>query len=249
MIARIAIVSWFIGLGLLIHFSHGRLVDFDRSAPKKIEFIPSVQAVRIVSLGYDQLMADCYWLAFIGYVGDRQERRNDHYELADRYLDLVTGLDPGFVNAYWFAAFIVGGDQGRPARAAELIDRGVQANPDNWYLPFIAGFNQYMFAKDHMAAAKYYDMASKFPDAPQWLGRQAKILRANIPALIKEINVLTNVFESAQDDRLKEMAREKLIRLWLTVYKSSPEDGPMRGHVSRELYKLGVDVHLFGRRP
>ncbi|MCA9800768.1 MAG: hypothetical protein KC777_02220 [Cyanobacteria bacterium HKST-UBA02] len=206
-----------------------------------------MQSVKMVSLGFDQLLADCYWLAFIGYVGDSRARDKDHYAQADRYLDLVTGLDPRFLNAYWFAAFTVGGDQGRPRRAAELIERGIEADPDNWYLPFIAGFNQYMFARDHLAAARYYEMAAKFPGAPDWLVRQAEILRANIPALVKEINVLTNVYESAQDQRLKELTRERLIKLWMKVYKSSPEHGPMRERVHQELLKLGVDIYMFGR--
>lgn len=207
----------------------------------KSTFLPSPHTARLMSLGFDQILADFYWLQFVGYVGDLDNRKLDRYALADQYLDLITGLDPYFVQAYWFAAFTVGSDQHRPQRAAELLERGIQANPDNWYLPFIAGNNQFLYANNGLAAAKYYRMASKFPGAPDWLERQANILETNTPLLIKQAYSWLNIFNSAEESMVKEHAREQCIRLWVQVFKHAPSE-LYRGKAREALRSCGVDV-------
>lgn len=226
-------------------FSHVRVVELSKKQvfSKTSVFLPSYSSLRLVSMGFDKLLADCYWLSFIVYYGDSEARKQDRYALAGNYLELITSLDPQFVQPYWFAAFCVGNDQKNLQRAAEILEKGIAANQDNWYLPFIAGFNQYMFAKDESGAARYYRQASKYPDAPAWLARQADILDAKIPSAIKEINAWNDVFYSVKEEGLKQRAREKLIRLWLDVYKRSPSE-KIRMRAVESLGQLGVNIDL-----
>lgn len=232
-------------LACIVHTSHDKFVQsFDDGAGARTEsLVPSYEAVRLVSLGFDKLLADCYWLNFIGYYGDTAARQKDKYRLADRYLDLITSLDPEFIQPYWFVAFTVGNDQKNPERAAEILRRGIESNQNNWYLPFIAGFNQYMFARDELEAARYYRMASKFPDAPSWLAKQADILEAKIPSMIKEINAWTDVFYSVEEEGLKQRARERLIKLWMTVYKKSPSE-KIKERAVHSLGQLGININM-----
>ncbi len=212
---------------------------------KKIpEFIPSPHAVKLVSMGFDQIIADCYWLTFVSYVGDTAERAKDRYALADEYINLITGLDPHFVNAYSFAAFTVGAEQKRPVRADELIQRGINANQEDWYLPFLAGINQFLYAGNEVAAAKYFRLAAKYPNSPSWLNRQAEILELKIPSHIKEINAWSNVYSSASDVRVKEMARQKLIELWGKVIATHPPP-KIKDRAVSALKELGVDVEMY----
>ncbi len=157
---------------------------------------------------------------------------------------MITGLDPYFVNAYSFAAFTVGAEQKRPKRAAELIERGINANQNDWYLPFIAGINQFLFAGNESAAAKYFRMAAKYPDSPVWLSRQAEILELKIPSRIKEINVWSNVYSTDPDSRVKEMARQKLIELWGQVIASRPPP-KIKARAVAALKDLGVDIDFY----
>jgi len=207
-------------------------------------FIPTAQAARMMTLGFDQLVADCYWLKFIGYIGDTAARGKDRYSLADEYLSLIVSLDPYLINAYWFAAFTIGSEQKSPGRAAEIIDFGIRANQDNWYLPFIAGINQYLYAGNEVAAAKYYRMASKYPDAPKWLLRQSQILEAKIPSRIKEINIWSNIYSTNSDLRVRDMSRQKLIELWGQVIASHPPKEISDKAVSA-LNELGVNVDFY----
>jgi hypothetical protein len=189
-----------------------------------IAFVPSPVALKMLSLGYDRLLADYYWLEFVQYVGDTVPRERDRYAQASRYIDLIVTLDPQLVQAYYFAAFIIGKEQNRPKEAAEFIERGMRANQDNWYLPFLAGVNQYLYAHNEEEASRYYRLASTYPKAPTWLARQADILKAKIPSSIKEINIWDGLYTSAKDSESKEKARAKLYSLWQAVYKSAPTE-------------------------
>lgn len=225
-------------------FFHAEFVKasfFIDQAAASSSLVPTAQAVGLVSMGFDQVLADYYWLQFVGYVGDTKMRKLDKYSKADRYIDLITGLDPQFVQAYWFATFTVGGDQKQPKRAAELIDRGIKANPDNWYLPFIAGVNQILYAKDDIAAAKYYRMAAKFPNAPRWLERQAQIIETHAPRLIKEGYSWLSIFQSASEERVREHAKEESIRIWVRAFKSAPNK-LYKDEARTVLNGLGIDI-------
>ncbi len=199
------------------------------------------EVVKLFCLGHEQLAADLYWLRFIQYIGDGNARRTDRYESAYDYLNLVTTLDPRFTQPYWFAAFVVGSEMKRPDLAKALIERGIQANQNNWYLPFIAGINQYLFAHNEMEAAKYYRQAAKFPDAPKWLGRQAEILQAKIPSLVKEVNTWDTIYRTSTDQLVKERAKERLAATWMRVFKVSPSE-EIRKKARKALAELGVEV-------
>lgn len=205
----------------------------------EVAFIPSAKAVRLVGLGYDRLLSDFYWLAFVNYVGDDAARAVDRYRLADKYLDLVTGLDPHFIQPYWFCAFTVGADQRRPLRANEIIQRGISANQNNWYLPYIAGVNLYLFAHDEVGASRFYRSASKFPGAPKWLARQSEILAARIPSSVKEINTWDAIYRTEDAPLIRARAKERLIQLWSKVLLES-SSVEIREKAKASLRELGL---------
>lgn len=225
-----------------IHYCQVRLLDC--LSRQKIEttgqILPKPEILKLVSLGYDQILADCYWLNFIQYYGDTEARLKDGYAKCYDYLNLVSSLDPHFIQAYWFAVFAVGTEQKRPDLAARILNRGLSFNQDNWYLPYIAGVNEFINAKDDKAASRYYKMATKFPDAPSWLSKQAAILDDNLPRLFKEIRTWTTVYESNPDGLVKATAKEKLIGLWRYVYRHTNDANSQR-EVIRQLEKLGVE--------
>lgn len=183
--------------------------------------LPRAADVKLVSLGYDQLLADLYWLKFISYEGDSRARLLDGYASASAYLELITGLDPRFTEAYWFASFSVGADQKRPDLADAILQTGIERNPDNWYLPYIAGLNAYLNWHDEAKAAKYYRMAARFPEAPRWLAGQAKILESGIPSIVKKIRTWDAIYRSNEPEKVRNRAKEQLIALWVAVFNSN----------------------------
>lgn len=201
--------------------------------------LPDPNALKALSLGYDKLLADCFWLAFIQYIGDTAARRIDHYSSATDFLDLIISLDPTLTESYSLAAFIVGAEMRRPDLADKLIQKGFSTNPNDWYIPLIAGANQYLYAHNDKAAANYYRLASKYPGAPNWLARQADILEHEIPSIIKQINVLESIYRSNEAGPVKERAKEGLIKLWLKVMQESPTP-LIKARAKQQLSEYGV---------
>lgn len=183
--------------------------------------LPTPEDAKLSTLGFDQLMADMYWLAFINYEGDTAARGKDSFRHCSEYLDLITGLDPHFLQPYWFCAFSVGADQKRPDLADKIIRRGLETNPNNWYLPYIAGLNMYLFAHNEKQAAKYYRQAARFPEAPHWLAGQAAILESEIPSIVKEIRTWDGIYRSNEPWKVRARAKDQLIRLWLKLFNTA----------------------------
>ncbi len=172
-------------------------------------------------MGYEQLIADIYWLSFISYEGSGAQRSQDKYSKSYDYLNLITSLDPKFLQAYWFTAFSIGDEQRRPDLADQILQRGIKENPDNWSIPYIAGINAYLYWHDEAKAAKYYRMAARFPEAPRWLAGQAKILESGIPSIVKKIRTWDAIYRSNEPEKVRNRAKEQLIALWLAVFNSN----------------------------
>jgi hypothetical protein len=226
---------------IILHFGLLALTRENLDKSECDPFLVSPKLVRLLCLGHEQLAADVYWLRFVQYIGDVDSRGRGRHRHSFDYLNLVTSLDPRFTQPYWFAAFVVGSEMKRPDLAQTLIERGIRANQNNWSLPFIAGINQYLFAHNETEAAKYYRMAAKFPDAPKWLGRQAEILQAKIPSLVKEVNTWDTIYRNSTDALVKERAKERLAATWMRVFKVSPSE-EIRKRARKALAELGVEV-------
>lgn len=128
-----------------------------------------------VALGFQNVIADVYWMRAVVYYGGRrrapEQARN--YDLLDPLLAFVTTLDPRFKVAYRFGAiFLAEGypnGPGRPDRAIALLDRGLQANPAAWEYMHDIGFVYYWWLEDFKSAAGWFERAGRVPGAAEWL--------------------------------------------------------------------------------
>ncbi len=128
-----------------------------------------------VSLGFQNLMADVYWIrAVVYYGGKRRSAINGRdFTLLDPLLTFVTTLDPRFKVAYRFGAiFLTEGypnGPGRPDLAIALLRRGLDASPDAWEFAHDIGFVHYWWLHDYKAAAHWFEKGGQLPGAPSWL--------------------------------------------------------------------------------
>ena len=56
-------------------------------------------------------------------------------------------------------------DAQRPDQARMLMKKGMQANPDDWRLPFMYGFIHYVFSREYNVAQTYFRISAQKPDA------------------------------------------------------------------------------------
>lgn len=183
-------------------------------------YISSPKAVKRLSLGYDGLLADIYWTRAVQYFGGRHRAGANHYHLLAPLLAIATTLDPHLVVAYQFGANFLSpkppNGAGMPDKAVQLVEFGIQNNPDDWKLYYELGFVYYMDMKNYAKAAEAFARGSQAPNAHPFL----KVMAAQM----------------AQHAGDTQMARA----LWTTTYQSS-QDKQIRGNAIAHLRALQVE--------
>jgi hypothetical protein len=140
----------------------------------------SGKLLKVMSLEYAPLMADLYWTRVVQYYGDKSVRHDANLELLWPLLDVTTTLDPNLVVAYRFGSMFLSESAprgaGRPDLAIQLIQRGIQANPDYWRFYEDLGFIYYFELRDYGKASAAFLEGSKNPQAMAWM----KVLAAKV---------------------------------------------------------------------
>ncbi len=138
-------------------------------------WLQSGQFLKRASLGFENVVADVYWIRAVVYYGSMRravEGRRD-FALLDPLLTFVTTLDPKFRVAYRFGAIFLTeaypDGPGRPDLAIALLQRGIAANPTAWEYFHDIGFVYYWWLQDYQAAASWFANGAPLPDAPAGL--------------------------------------------------------------------------------
>lgn len=138
----------------------------------ELMYFPSGFAVRALSLGFYVPLADMVWLRFIQYYGEHR-MTDARFDLMYHILDILTTLDPYFVHAYTLGALMLTHDANRPDQAMALLKKGMQADYDEWRIPFIYGFIHYVFLKNYEIAFSYMRISAQKTTAPDMPKRWA----------------------------------------------------------------------------
>ena len=182
-------------------------------------YLTGTMAKRI-SLGFNGLAADWYWMRSLQYVGRKIIDVPDNVpidnlaqlnlKLLAPLIDTSTTLDPEFIEPYQYAAVVL------PAvdlpEAIRLTRKGIAANPNAWRLYQHLGYI-YWQQRDFQAAGEAYDQGSKLPGAPPWMiAMKAKMANeGGSRELAREI--YGRLYEQAENAKVKEMARKRLLQL------------------------------------
>src|SRR5581483_11501661 len=138
-------------------------------APQELLYISSPALLKRMSLGYTGLVADIYWTRAVQYFGGKHKDRSSAYKLLGPLLELTTDLDPKLIVAYQFGATFLAQNPpegaGMPDKAVELVEKGIQNNPNDWHLYYELGFLHALERQDYLAAAKAFQRGSEVPGA------------------------------------------------------------------------------------
>ena len=140
-------------------------------------FLPNGRYLAAASLGFRNVLADVIYLWSIQYYGHHRTVEGRSY-LRHIY-NTITDLDPEFTDAYTTGALVMAQDMADPQMAIELLDRGIERNPDNWVLPWDAGWYCYMDLEDYEASLTDEDSDSEIMNLLEFVEkRRAFILEA-----------------------------------------------------------------------
>jgi tetratricopeptide (TPR) repeat protein len=170
----------------------------------------SGKLVKVMSLEYAPLMADIYWTRVVQYYGNQHVRGRANLELLWPLLDITTTLDPNLLTAYRFGAMFLSqkapAGAGRPDLAVQLIQRGIQTNPDYWRFYEDLGFVYYFDLKDYQKASEAFLEGSKKPNAQVWMKVMAAKVAAEGESFATSMFLWKDIYDSTVDPSVKENA-------------------------------------------
>src|SRR5437016_2776745 len=170
----------------------------------------SAKLVKAMSLEYAPLLADIYWTRVVQYYGNKHLRGQANLELLWPLLDITTTLDPNLVIAYRFGAIFLSppapGGAGRPDLAVQLIQRGIQANPEYWRLYEDLGFVYYFDLKDYQKASAAFLEGSKNPNALVWMKIMAAKVAAEGESFETSLFLWKDIYDTSADPSVKKNA-------------------------------------------
>jgi hypothetical protein len=174
----------------------------------------SSKLVKALSLEYAPLVADIYWTRVAQYFGRKHAGLDPDLRLLWPLLDLSTTLDPQLLPAYHFGGMFLSDSAprgaGRPDLGAELVERGIRANPNEWRLYYDLGFIYYFDAKDYPKAAAAFLEGSKNPDAFVWMKVMAARIAAEGESPETSLFLWEDVYNTTKDAAVKENALNHL---------------------------------------
>ena len=178
------------------------------------------KTARRISLGFNGLMADWYWMRSLQYVGKKIINTPEdvsidslgqlNLKLLAPLLDTATTLDPEFMDPYEYAAIVL------PAvdvqQAIRITQKGIDANPNAWKLYHHLGYI-YWQQRDYQAASEMYGRGAQIPGAPAWMEAMKAKMVGDGGSRATAREIYKRMYEQAGEEQVKDMARKRLLQL------------------------------------
>jgi len=214
--------------------------------------IPSKYS-RILALGNQGLLSDFLFLKIATFVGGRsgfgKQLNEEDWHFVTQSLDVVTDLDPYFVDPYMLAEGLLAWDAGKPEEANKLLIKGIRYRTWDWRLPFFVGFNSFYFQKDYKTASEFIMKASRLSGSPMYLSTLGARLAYYGGKSKTALLFLQEMLLETDDAMMKKRLQKRLQALECAVLiedaldKFKTNEGRMPGKLS-ELVTAGYLVAL-----
>ncbi len=141
----------------------------ERPTEASLLYLPNGQHLKLASLGQAPVLADLIYLWAIQYYSVYE--REDRFRYVEHVFgNVIAELDPHYIDAYWMGALILIVEAKDLEAGLELLDQGIAANPENWILPYLAGWECY-HADQFECAEAYFAHAEALPEVPIYVKR------------------------------------------------------------------------------
>jgi tetratricopeptide (TPR) repeat protein len=221
---RDALLVLLVVAGLAASFGLARWLDARRPAEDPFasyeEMYLKPETARRLSLAFNGLAADWYWLRSLQYVGRKVDAYKGAFTLDDMrplnmrnlgaLLEQSTALDPQFTAAYEFGAVVLPSVD-RDA-AVRLVERGIQANPQEWRLYHHLGYIHWQSGR-FGEASEAYEAGARQPGAPAWMHLMAVQLNVQGGSRAVAREMYRRMYEGATDEQVRTLAVTRLAQL------------------------------------
>jgi predicted Zn-dependent protease len=208
---------------ILTHWNDERHRDLKVQLPDEQLYLNG-PAMKRLTLAFNGIAADWYWMRSLQYVGRRIVNYEDTHSgnfdlhglssldlrLLPSLLRMTTTLDPQFLEPYYYGALIL--PDLNPDEAISFLNHGIAANPDKWRLYQHLGYI-YWQRGDYNKASEVYAAGAKIPGVPPWMMAMSARMKAEGGAGQAAREMYTHLSESSDDPKVKEMVEKQLMRL------------------------------------
>lgn len=181
-------------------------------------------AMKRLTLAFNGVAADWYWVRSLQYVGRRivsyEDTHAGRFDLSDlsaldlrllpSLLRMATALDPQFMEPYYYGAVIL--PDLNPDEAISLLNYGIAANPEQWRLYQHLGYI-YWQRHDYTRASEVYADGAKLAGAPAWMMAMSARMKAEGGSRGAAREMYRHLFEASNDEAVREMVTKQIMRL------------------------------------
>jgi tetratricopeptide (TPR) repeat protein len=177
-----------------------------------------------LSLGFNGLAADWYWMRSLQYVG----RKSVNYQslhpgqlsfnelsaldlrVLPALLRLSTNLDPQFMAPYEYGAMIL--PTFNDEEAIALLNFGIEQNPDKWRLYQHLGYI-YWQRQDYQKASELYLKGAQLTNAPSWLAEMGARMTLQGGSREEARQMYRHLYEESNDELVKQVLLRRLLQV------------------------------------
>jgi tetratricopeptide (TPR) repeat protein len=236
----VLLVATLIVAGVAIHRTNLSLERFETRAVDagQVGPLPDGRVLRVLSLGFERLVADLFWLRTVYYIGDPVSDAVG-YPAADRLAELVTNIDPYFTTAYVIMNSVLSTLRNTPDDAIALLEKGLRYNDWYWRLHFLQGFNYFFGRSDYKRAADHLKEATQ-RGGPRYLPLLVARLYAEAGSPDTAIAFIQARLRTAETPKVREDLEARLRDLLIT--RDLGRINAAIGQFQKERGRLPLDV-------
>jgi tetratricopeptide (TPR) repeat protein len=178
------------------------------------------EQARRLSLGFNALAADWYWMRTLQYIGRKVTAHEGAIQIDDLsplnlkilapLLENTTTLDPQFLAAYEYGAIVL------PAvdveAAIRLVRKGIAANPRAWRLHHYLGYI-YWQQDRFQEAGEAYAAGARVPGAPAWLSAMSAQMATKGGSRETARAIYQSMYQQTDDEQMKNLSLARLSQL------------------------------------
>ena len=222
--ARDALLACIVAAGLASAFFVSRRLDARRPAQDPFasyeELYVRPETARRMSLSFNGLVADWYWLRSLQYVGRKVDAYRGDFTLDDMrplgirnlgaLLDEATTLDPQFMAAYEFGAVVLPSIDNDAA--IRLVQKGIRENPRDWRLYHQLGYIYWQSGR-YAEASDAYAAGARLAGAPAWMGAMAAQMNVHGGSRQLAREMYRRMYDESADEQVRTLAARRLAQI------------------------------------
>ncbi|HEX8000126.1 MAG TPA: hypothetical protein VF528_17190 [Pyrinomonadaceae bacterium] len=212
-----------LGLGAVVGVS--RWIEQNRppvdAALEEEKLYVTGAAARRMSLSFNGLIADWYWMRSLQYVGRKIINHPNDVQIDDLQaldlkllyplLDTATTLDPQFTAAYEYGGVVLPAINDEDA--IRLLRKGIANNPTHWRFHQYLGYI-YWKRGDFKTASAVYAEGARIPGVPSWMQQMSARMEAEGGSRAMAREMYERMMNESDDEQVKEMAARRILQVY-----------------------------------